>query len=78
MVFIGVYLVILGFKLNPPDLDLDRLDLVPLEPRELTDLPPPPRPLASDNSTISIRTMVISNTVSNRICLTATTIKTRF
>ena len=67
---IGVYLMILGFELDPPELDLDRLDLEPLEL--------PPRLLVSDNSTITISTMVISNTVANRICPTATTIKTRF
>ena len=59
---IGVYLVILGFELDPPDLDLDRL-----EPREPPNLPPPPRPLVSDNSTITVRTMATSNTVANRI-----------
>ena len=59
MALIGVFLVILGFELDPPDLDLDRLDLVPLEPREPPDLPPPPRPIVSDSSTITIRTMVI-------------------
>ena len=62
---IGVFLVILGFELDPPDLDLDRLE--PLEPREPADLPPPPRPLVSDNSTVTIRTMTTSNTVANRI-----------
>ena len=62
---IGVFLVILGFELDPPDLDLDRLE--PLEPREPPDLPPPPRPLVSDNSTITIRTIATSNTVANRI-----------
>ena len=67
---IGVYLMILGFEPDPPELDLDRLDLEPLEL--------PPRLLVSDNSTITISTMVISNTVANRICLTATTINTRF
>ena len=54
MALIGVYLVILGFELDPPDLDLDRPDL-------------PIRPLVSDNSTIIIRTMATSNTVANRI-----------
>ena len=67
MALIGVYLVILGFELDPLDLDLDRLDLEDLEPLEPPDLPPPPRPLVSDNSTIAIRTMETSNTVVNRI-----------
>lgn len=52
---IGVYLVILGFELDPPELPLDRLDLKP------PDLPPP-RPLVSDNSTITIRTTVTRST----------------
>ena len=52
MAMIGVYLVILGFELDP--LDLDQPDL-------------PIRPLVSDNSTIIIRTMATSNTVANRI-----------
>lgn len=55
---IGVYLVILGFELDPPDLPLDRLDLEDLEPPDL----PPPRPLVSDNSTITIRTTVTRST----------------
>ena len=67
MASIGVYLVILGFELDLPDLDLDRLDLEPLEPREPPDLPPPPRRLVSDNSTITISMMATSNTVANRI-----------
>ena len=67
MALIGVYLVILGFELDLPDLDLDRLDLGPLEPREPPDLPPPPRRLVSDNSTITISMMATSNTVANRI-----------
>ena len=70
MALIGVYLVILGFELDPLDQDLDRLDLEDLEdlePLEPLDLPPPPRPLVSDNSTIAIRTMETSNTVVNRI-----------
>ena len=52
MALIGVYLVILGFELDP--LDQDRRDL-------------PIRPLVSDNSTIIIRTMATSNTVANCI-----------
>ena len=67
MALIGVYMVILGFELDLPDLDLDRLDLEPLEPREPPDLPPPPRRLVSDNSTITISMMAKSNTVANRI-----------
>ena len=67
MALIGVYLVILGFELDLPDLDLDRLDLEPLEPREPPDLPPPPRRLVSDNSAITISMMATSNTVANRI-----------
>ena len=67
MALIGVYLVILGFELDLPDLDLDRLDLEPLEPREPPDLPPPPRRLVSDNSTITISMMATINTVANRI-----------
>ena len=67
MASIGVYLVILGFELDLPDLDLDRLDLEPLEPREPPDLPPPPRRLVSDNSAITISMMATSNTVANRI-----------
>ena len=67
MALIGVYLVILGFELELPDLDLDRLDLEPLEPREPPDLPSPPRRLVSDNSTITISMMATSNTVANRI-----------
>ena len=51
MALIGVYLVILDFELDPPDLDL----------------PPVMRPLVSDNSTIIIRTMATSNTVANCI-----------
>ena len=67
MALIGVYLVILGFELDLPDLDLDRLDMEPLEPREPPDLPPPSRRLVSDNSTITISMMATSNTVANRI-----------
>ena len=67
MALIGVYLVILGFELDLPDLDLDRLDLEPLEPREPPDLSPPSRRLVSDNSTITISMMATSNTVANRI-----------
>lgn len=52
---IGVFLVIFGFELDPPELPLDRLDL---EPPDL----PPPRPLVSDNSTITIRTTVTRST----------------
>ena len=67
MALIGVYLVILGFELDLPDLDLDRLDMEPLKPREPPDLPPPSRRLVSDNSTITISMMATSNTVANRI-----------
>lgn len=49
---IGVFLVILGFELDPPELPLDRLDLKPR----------PKRPLVSDNSTITIRTTVTRST----------------
>ena len=56
---IGVYLVILGFELDPPELLLVLLVLKLLEPPDL--------PLVSDNSTIAIRTMVTINTVVNRI-----------
>lgn len=49
---IGVFLVILGFELDPPELTLDRLDLKPR----------PPRPLVSDNSTVTIRTTVTRST----------------
>ena len=58
---IGVYLVILGFELDR-ERELERL-LEPLEPLRL----PPPRPLASDNST---NTMVMKrrrSTVESRI-----------
>ena len=56
---IVVYLVILGFELDPPELLLVLLVLKLLKPRDL--------PLVSDNSTIAIRTMVTRNIVLNRI-----------
>ena len=59
MALIGVYLVILGFELDPPELPLVLLVLELLEPPDLL--------LVSDNSTIKIRTKVARNTVINRI-----------
>lgn len=59
MAFIGVFLVILGFELYPPELLLVLLVLELLEPPDLL--------LVSDNSTIEIKTKATRNTVVNRI-----------
>ena len=59
MALIGVYLVILDFEPN----FLELLVLLNPELLEPPDLPPPPRPLVSDSSTITRRTTATRNTV---------------